>query len=144
MTTQTITTADRLEIDELAARYNLAIDLGDPAGWVACFSPDGELAIGEVGPWAAANFGLEQGRWRGPRELLAFATAVTSGRRFRHWSHNRVLTAASDGIESVSYMNVYYLDQPAGQQLATGIMRDRLIQGDGGWRFARRHITFDR
>jgi hypothetical protein len=144
VTTQTITTADRLEIDELAARYNLAIDLGDPAGWVACFSPDGELAIGEVGPRAAANFGLAEGRWRGPAELLAFATAVTSGRRFRHWSYNRVLTAAGDGIESVSYMNVYYLDQPAGQQLATGIMRDRLIETGGGWHYASRRISFDR
>lgn len=32
----TIDIASRLEIEDLAARYNLAVDLGDPAGWVSC------------------------------------------------------------------------------------------------------------
>ena len=76
--------ASRLEIEDLAARYNLAIDLGDPAGWVSCFLP-----------------------------------------------------------ESVSYMNVYYLDAPPDTRLITGVMRDRLARTGASWRFASRRITFD-
>ena len=34
-------TLDRLEIQELVARYNHAIDRGDTEGWVGCFSEDG-------------------------------------------------------------------------------------------------------
>ena len=32
---------DRLAIQELIARYNHAIDGGDPDGWAATFAPDG-------------------------------------------------------------------------------------------------------
>jgi hypothetical protein len=42
---------NRLTTEALAARYNLAIDLRDAAGSVACFTSDGEFAIDEVGPW---------------------------------------------------------------------------------------------
>jgi hypothetical protein len=140
----TITADDRLQIEELAARYNLAIDLGDAKAWVSCFSADGEFAITKVGPFSGTVLGLAEGRWRGAGELRAFATAVTSGRSFRHWSYNRVLTIASGGIDSISYMNVHYLDRPPPEQLVTGIMRDRLVQDNAEWRFASRRIEFDR
>jgi len=140
----TITTEDRLQIEDLAARYNQAIDLGDPDSWVSCFSTEGELVVGRVGSFSAGVLGLAEGRWHGADELHAFATAVTTERQFRHWSYNRVLTATADGINSVSYMNVYYLDLSPGDQLLTGIMRDRLVKDDAGWRFASRRIEFDR
>ena len=107
----TISTEDRLQIEDLAARYNQAIDLSDPDGWVSCFSADGELVIGRVGSFSAGVLGLAEGRWRGPAELHDFATA-TASRQFRHWSCNRVLASTAAGITSVSYMNVYYLGLP--------------------------------
>jgi hypothetical protein len=140
----TISTADRLEIEDLAARYNLAIDLGDPAGWVSCFAPGGEFAIENVGPWSASALGLAPGRWSGEAELMAFASRVTSGRRVRHWSANRLLTPADGGVAAVSYMNICYPDLPSADRLLTGIMRDRLVHNDAGWRFAWRRIEFDR
>ncbi len=139
----TIETRDRLEIEDLAARYNLAIDLGDPAGWVASFLSDGEFEIAEVGPRTGTRRQLAVGRWRGMAELTLFAQTVAGVLPCRHWSYNRVLTPAGDGLDSVSYMNVYYLDFPPGDQLITGIMRDHLVRVDVGWRFARRKITFD-
>ena len=139
----TIDTRDRLEIEDLAARYNQAIDLGDPVGWVACFLPEGEFEITEVGPRTAARRQLAPGRWRGEAELTLFAGTVAGVLPCRHWAYNRVLTPAGDGIDSVSYMNVYYLDFPPGDQLITGIMRDHLVRVDIGWRFASRRITFD-
>jgi SnoaL-like domain len=135
--------ASRLEIEDLAARYNLAVDFGDPAGWVSCFRPDGEFEIVAVGPRTAAVRSLVPGCWRGEAELTEFATTVAGSLPCRHWSHNRLLTPASDGLESVSYMNVYYLDAPPESRLITGVMRDRLARTGEGWRFASRRITFD-
>jgi hypothetical protein len=135
--------ASRLEIEDLAARYNLAIDLGDPGGWVSCFVPDGEFEIVAVGPRTAAVRGLAPGCWRGEAVLTKFATTVAGSAPCRHWSYNRLLTQADAGLESVSYMNVYYLDAPPEARLITGVMRDRLARTDAGWRFASRRITFD-
>jgi hypothetical protein len=135
--------ASRLEIEDLAARYNLAIDLGDPVGWVSCFRPDGEFQIVAVGPRTAAVRPLSPGCWRGAAELMEFATTVAGSTPCRHWSYNRLLTPAGDGLESVSYMNVYCLDAPPETRLITGVMRDRLARTEEGWRFAYRRITFD-
>jgi hypothetical protein len=51
----TIPITDRLEIEDLAARYNLAVDLGDPAGWVSCFLPDAEFAIGALSAYRSGR-----------------------------------------------------------------------------------------
>lgn len=139
----TTDTASRLEIEDLAARYNLAIDLGDPAGWVSCFLPDGEFEIVAVGARTAAVRSLVPGCWRGQTELMEFATTVAGGMPCRHWSYNRRLTPDGDSLESVSYMNVYYLDAPPESRLITGVMRDRLVRAGADWRFACRRITFD-
>jgi hypothetical protein len=135
--------AARLEIEDLAARYNLAVDLGDPAGWVSCFLPDGEFEIVAVGARTAAVRSLVPGCWRGEAELMEFATTVAGSVPCRHWSYNRLLTPAGDSLESVSYMNVYYLDAPPESRLITGVMRDRLARTGADWRFASRRITFD-
>jgi hypothetical protein len=154
----TVSAGDRLEVEDLATRYNLAIDLGDPAGWVACYTPDAEFEIVAVGARTAACRPLAPGCWRGETELLAFATGVAGVMPCRHWSYNRLLSPASDGLTgadlegdglegdgltSVSYMNVYYLDAPPQTRLITGVMRDRLVRTEDGWRFASRRITFD-
>ncbi|MDZ7729253.1 MAG: nuclear transport factor 2 family protein [Dehalococcoidia bacterium] len=39
-----LSTDDRLEIQELYARYNHALDFGDASGWAGCFTPDGVFA----------------------------------------------------------------------------------------------------
>jgi hypothetical protein len=86
---------------------------------------------------------LTRTRWRGEAELTKFATTVVGSAPCRHWSYNRLLTQAGDCLESVSYMNVYYLDAPPESRLITGVMRDRLARTGAGWRFASRRITFD-
>ena len=139
----TIDIASRLEIEDLAARYNLAVDLGDPAGWVSCFLPDGEFEIVAVGARTAAVRSLVPGCWRGEAELTKFATTVAGSSPCRHWSYNRLLASADDSLESVSYMNVYYLDEPPESRLITGVIRDRLARTGADWRFASRRIPFD-
>jgi hypothetical protein len=135
---------DQMDIENLAARYNQAIDLGNPQTWVDCFMPNGEFSIVEVGPWSSSVRNLEVGTWRGHSELLAFATRVAAGGLQRHWSTNRLLTLDGDEIDSISYMTILYLDTSDASGLLTGIMRDRLVKLNGHWRFQTRHITFDR
>ena len=55
--------SDKIEIQELVARYNRAIDSGDVEGWVDTFLPDGVFE------------GLVVPTFRGHTELRAFATA---------------------------------------------------------------------
>jgi hypothetical protein len=135
---------DQMEIENLAARYNQAIDLGNPQAWVDCFIPDGEFSIVEVGHWSSSVRNLEVGTWRGHSELLTFAARVAASGLQRHWSTNRILTLDEEGMDSISYMTILYLDTSDASGLLTGIMRDRLVRLNGEWRFQARRITFDR
>jgi hypothetical protein len=113
---------------------------------VDCFLSEGKFAIEAVGPWTRSTHNIATGTWTGVSELTAFATQVTGGKRIRHWSHNRVLTPVQYGIDAMSYLTLFYLDEPPTQQIVTGIMLDHLCRdGAGGpWRFASRRVTFDR
>ena len=54
-----LSTADRLEILDLAARYNFAIDEADGERWAATFTPDGVFDGGRgevIGAAALATF----------------------------------------------------------------------------------------
>jgi hypothetical protein len=134
---------DHLQIEQLAARYNLAIDLGDAQGWVDCFTDDGEFVVEPGGEWSASR-GTTSSATSGKDDLLTLAKAIIAGPSLRHWSANRVLTETEDGVDSVSYMTILFLDGPLADQLLSGIMRDRLVHTADGWRFQRRFITFDR
>lgn len=57
--------ADTLEILQLAARYNHAIDYGDPEAWAGTFTEDGTFNTAQgvqQGHEALAQFAAEIGR----------------------------------------------------------------------------------
>lgn len=59
-----LSTADRLEIEQLYAKYNHAIDFGDGDAWAATFTADGSFDRGRgappfVGTEALANLAIE-------------------------------------------------------------------------------------
>jgi hypothetical protein len=138
-----LTIADRVAIEELAARYNQAFDLGDPRSWVGCFTKNGLFATEAGGEWSSGR-GITSAKWQGEEQLLAFAMAATQGSTVRHWSSNRVLTKDGDRVRSVSYMSIFVLEGPHEGDLMTGVMHDELVRGDEGWRYVSRHIVFDR
>lgn len=138
-----LTVEDHLEIEQLAARYNLAIDLGDAQGWAECYTEDGEFRTEPGGPWSESR-GMTRLAVQGQAELLAFAEAVTAGGKVRHWSTNRVVTQTADGARAVSYMTVFVLTGPRADEFLTGVMEDELVHTNDGWRFRRRSIEFDR
>jgi ketosteroid isomerase-like protein len=126
------------DIRRLLARYNLAIDLGDAEGWVACFTDDGVFRCTGL-----ADDSPLGGTYRGRDELAAYARThygIMRGRA-RHWNAN--LLIEGDGDDAT--MTCYLLALTTGSSVrgSTGIYRDRLRRRDGAWLFAERHVEID-
>jgi ketosteroid isomerase-like protein len=130
-----LTTEDRLEIAELVARYNHAVDRGDGAAFAATFTDDGVLD--------AAGRLIEGGQ-----ALAAFAEGVPTAFRVpRHVASNLVIDGdGSTGQATLAaYVQMYGLvgDPPRQEILASGTYDDRLAKVAGHWRFVRRVFTRD-
>jgi hypothetical protein len=134
---------DYEEIRQLLGHYNLAIDLGDPDGWAATFTPDGVFEC--VGVPDGSPFG---GRHAGTDALRAYAAthfAMAKGNA-RHWNANLVIDETTAGEQISAAMTCYMLAlSVGGTGLAgsTGIYRDQLRKVDGAWLFTSRTITLD-
>jgi SnoaL-like domain len=130
---------DYEEIRQLLGHYNLAIDLGDPDAWAACFTPDGVFECRGVPD--GSPFG---GRHAGAVALRAYAAThfgIAKGNA-RHWNANLVI----DGDGTAATMTCYMLALSvggAGLAGSTGIYRDELRKVDGSWLFTSRLITLD-
>jgi uncharacterized protein (TIGR02246 family) len=125
--------ADKVEIQELIARYNRAIDTGEPEEWAATFTADGEFH-GIVGDF------------NGTRELTQFARDYWSKseyeefRKAQHWVTNVVVDG--DGHEARLFAHLMMV-KPEGDGAAIillGWYDDELRRVDGRWRFAARNV----
>lgn len=128
-----LTTEDRLEIQELYARYNHAIDFGDGPAWAACFSADGTFESGGTVT-------------TGPDALAGFASAFPTRLKARHWTNNLVLDEGPDGVSGKCYLQLLRLtpgERPPASVLTTAIYHDRLTRTADGWRFASRKVVGD-
>ncbi len=115
---------DYFEIQQLYARYNVAIDSGDAEGWAATFTPDGVFNT-FVGHDALVNFVKT---WR---EKLNGATR-------KHWNNNLRLTGNSkEASGSVYLMLVDFSSKPPGI-VGTASYTDSLVKTKDGWRFTKR------
>ena len=129
---------DHEEIRQLLARYNFAIDLGDPTGWAACFTEDGVFecsGLPEGNPLGGRHVGAEA-----LRAYAATHFGVLKGRA-RHWNGSIQI----DGDGERATMRCYMLALVTGSLTAssTGIYRDKLRKVGNRWLFAERHITLD-
>jgi hypothetical protein len=122
--------ADRLDILELAARYNQAIDSGDGPAWAATFTPDGvfETARGStVGTAALAQF------------AESFAARMPGT---RHWNNNHIIEGDGDEATHRCYLQLLRTGEQAGI-VSTARYEDRLRRVDGAWRFVHRTVVPD-
>lgn len=126
----TLSTEDRLEIQELYARYNHAIDSGQGAAWAATFTPDGVFDSG-------------QGTMSGAEALQKFGDGFASRMKARHWVNNLVLDEAPGGARGSCYLVLYNLGGEKPAILTTAIYNDELTKTSGGWRFATRRVKPD-
>ena len=118
---------DRLAIQDLAARYNVAIDSGDAEAWAATFTPDGSFESG--------------GRThQGTEALTAFAKGFAERMAgARHWNNNILVEGEGDQAS----LHCYLLLMRGGQVVTSGRYEDTLRRVDGRWLFASRRVVPD-
>jgi uncharacterized protein (TIGR02246 family) len=123
---------DIIAIQQLASRYNHAVDSGDGAGFAAAFVADGVLDSGTGDPL------------KGSEALSAFAPVVASSMPgIRHVVANAVIDGEGDKATMKAYLLVLVKGETGPVPMATGTYQDELIRQDGEWRFVHRLFTAD-
>ena len=121
-----LSTADRVGILDLAARYNYAIDEVDAEGWAATFTPDGvfDAGRGEVtGTEALAKFVHDF------QEHMAGT---------EHWTNNHVIDGDGEQATHRCYLNL--IRGESGESLLRAKYNDTLVKVGGEWKFSRRVV----
>jgi hypothetical protein len=120
---------DYFEIQQLYARYNIAIDSGDAEGWAATFTPDGvfntfsghDALVGFVKTW---------------REKLNGATR-------KHWNNNLQISGNSKEANASVYLILVDFSTKPPSILTTATYTDSLVKTKDGWRFTKRTTKGD-
>ena len=121
--------ADRVEIRELIARYNWAIDTRDGVGVADTFTPDGVFDGGRI--------------WRGREELIAFGDLrdrppTEPGVGSQHWVTNLVFEGNHARVHLKSFFIRQNIERGTVTSTNLGYYRDVLVNVDGRWLFERR------
>jgi SnoaL-like domain len=120
---------DYFEIQQLYARYNIAIDSGDADGWAATFTPDGTFNT-MTGHDALVNFVKT---WR---EKLNGATR-------KHWNNNLQVEGNSKEANASVYLILVDFSTKPASILTTATYTDSLVKTKDGWRFTKRTTKGD-
>jgi hypothetical protein len=125
----TLTTQDYIDIQQLYARYNNAIDAGDGEAYAGTFTPDGvfntftghDALVGFIKNW---------------RDNLNGATR-------RHWNTNLVITPTPDGASGTVYLFLMDLSVRPPVIGSAARYEDSLVKTGQGWRFKKRTTRGD-
>ena len=125
-----LTLADKLEIQELIARYNWAIDTHDGPGVAATFTQDGIFD----GPGRT---------FEGHEALVGFGagthlTAESMARGSQHWVTNLVLEGNSEAVTARSMFTRQNVDGDRHYTGPIGHYHDELVKVEGRWLFKKR------
>ena len=118
---------DYIEIEQLYATYNHAIDSGDGEAWAATFTPDGTF-----------------NKFTGHDQLVGFIKRwkeeMNGGNR-RHWNTNLRIVPSKDGATASVFLML--VDVSTKSIVATGMYNDTLVKTATGWRFKTRATKMD-
>lgn len=122
-----LTAADKLEILDLIARYNHAVDSGDGPAYADTYTDDGV-------------FQYPRGRAEGRQGLIDLVQAIADHiPGVRHWSGNWIIEGDGDHATMRCYLlNEVTAGRP--QIISTGIYHDTLQRVNGAWKFKQRTI----
>ncbi|MCC6979433.1 MAG: nuclear transport factor 2 family protein [Candidatus Melainabacteria bacterium] len=121
---------DKLQIQELTARYANAMDDTDLDAWMATWDAGGT--------WKG---GL--GEFQGTEKLKElFAALGDRIKNRRHVMTNFVIDGSGDEAQQRCYMLVFDRVNDA-KLIASGVYNDRLIKTGGKWKFTERRVTLD-
>ena len=117
---------DRVEIRELTARYNNAIDNGDVEGFIDCFIPDGIF-------YTTADVQL-----KGREQIRSFGSVLGYG--CIHMTMDAIVTVDGDKARQSCTMLVAkrQKDKQDVSIVTTGRYDDHLVRTAEGWLFASR------
>jgi hypothetical protein len=119
-----LTAQDNFEIQQLYARYNIAIDSGDAEGYAATFTPNGVF-----------------NDTRGHDALVGFAKMwreKLNGATRRHWNNNLRITGDSKHANGFVYLMLIDIGTKPAGILTTLSYTDTLVKTKDGWRFSKR------
>ncbi|MGE0599130.1 MAG: nuclear transport factor 2 family protein [Dehalococcoidia bacterium] len=128
----TLSIEDKIEIQELYARYNHTIDFGRATEWAQTFTPGGtiETAIGNhTGTEALTAFAANLFKDYGP---------------FRHWTNSLVVEGGGDRATGFCYLVAWNF--VSGEPPVAGHhshYEDDLEKTPEGWRFSIRRVIPD-
>lgn len=124
-----LSTQDYIDIEQLYAQYNHAIDGCDAQGWAATFTPDGVFQ-----------------RFTGRDALEGFVKqwcGKMNGANRRHWNTNLRITPGKEGANGKVLLMLLDVGVKPAAIVSTGTYNDTLVRTAEGWRFKSRMITSD-
>jgi hypothetical protein len=127
--TMTLSSQDYQEIQQLYARYNVAIDTGDAEAYAATFTPEGifnnfsghDALVGFIKAW---------------RERL-------NGANRRHWNTNLLITGDGKNATGSVYLMLLDISTKPVSVAAVATYSDTLVKTANGWRFTKRTTHAD-
>lgn len=128
-----LTLADRIALEALCYRYNVAADERDPDAYAAVFTADG-VWDGMLGRFEGAD---------GLRALVAKLAATEALAGTRHWANNIVIEGDSAaGTATVTLDNLLAQATSEGPRLASLSRSEATaVRVDGQWLFRYRKVT---
>lgn len=138
-----LTTNDRLEIQELTARHFYAIDglhrllKGDPAiHWADTFTEDGTFQI---------HTHLEEVLFSvtGRQSLIEAQRGFPDIQSTRHWIGDLLIEEHPEGARSGSYIIAMNISVNPAATIRTGVYDDLLVNVDGSWKFKSKILILD-
>lgn len=119
-----LTADDYIEIQQLYARYNMAIDSGDAEGYAGTFTPDGVFNTFN-GHDALVGF---IHRWRDNMK----------GANMRHWNTNLAINGTPEGASGFVYLLLVDVSVRPPAITTAAKYEDQLVKTPQGWRFKKR------
>ena len=124
-----LSTQDYIDIQQLYARYNEAIDSGNAEAYADTFTPDG-------------TFNTYKGR-QGLLEFMGQWNGRMNGGNRRHWNTNLVITPTPDGANGSVYLMLLDVSVRPPVIGSTAKYTDTLVKTPQGWRFKSRATRGD-
>lgn len=123
-----LTPQDFVEIQQLYAKYNWALDSGDSKGYADTFTPDG-VFNNNVGREAIIKF--------------ADGFAKGLGSHVRHWNTNLLITPSATGASGKVYLVLVDFGTKPASIVTSASYSDELVKTPEGWRFKKRATKGD-
>lgn len=139
----TLSAEDRLQLQELNARYFYALDglhtliPGDPAqNWANTFTADGTFSIVQANGEPIIQI-------QGTQALIDAFKSFPDIATTRHWINDLLIEPAEQGVKSGCYIIAMNIKDNPATVVRTGVYQDQVVNQSGQWKFQSRTLILD-